>query len=97
LTHGLAGHKNRVIRFGGRVVKTSHNILRFQIRIVFENFRLRNSGSQHVKHVLDPHAHATDAGTTATLAWVECDTLAQVGMITLKSEMETTDYTDLTN
>ena len=82
-THGLACHKNRVIRFGGRVFKTSHDIIRFQIRVVFENFSLWNSSGQQVEYIFDPNAHATNAGATSTLAWVECDSLAHVGMIAL--------------
>jgi hypothetical protein len=42
--HGLAGYKNWVIRCGGRVFETCHDVLRFQIEVVFENFRMRDSG-----------------------------------------------------
>ena len=53
------------------------NIVRFQIRKVDKNLRFGNAASEQLKNVSDTNTHAANAGTAATLEWVERDSVEE--------------------
>jgi hypothetical protein len=79
--HGLTCNEHGVISLGSGAFKTGCDVFGFEIRLVLKDFRLSNTSGQQIKHVFDPNPHASDAGASTTLVWVECDSTVHVGKI----------------
>ena len=67
-----------MIQFLRGVFEARANVIRFEIRIVFENLRLGHPGGQEVEHVLDANAHPTNARPPAALVGIEGDTFRKL-------------------
>jgi len=64
-----------MVGFGSGVFKTGVDVLRFQIREVFEDFFSRDFRREKVEHVLHPDTHPPDTGTASALVGIEGDSL----------------------
>ncbi len=60
--HGMA-------TFYRRVFQARSDVVRFQIRNILKNFRLRNAGSQQFQHILHTDAQTSDARAPPRIVW----------------------------
>ncbi len=64
-----------MINFFRRVFQARSDVVRFQIRKILKNFRLRNAGGEHFQHVLHADAQASDARAPPALPGVKCNAM----------------------
>lgn len=62
-----------MVRFCGGIGQTRGNVLRFQIRIIRQNFRFGHPRRQQIKNVFHPNPHSSDARTSSALIRIEGD------------------------
>lgn len=53
--------------------QTGGNIFRLEVRQLFKNLLLRETGGQQIEYIDDSNPHPTDTGTPATLLRVHRD------------------------
>src|SRR5271169_2943578 len=67
--------QNGVVHFRSREFEAGTDVLRFQIRKVFEDLLFGHAGGEHFEHILHPDAHPANAWATAALLGVEGDAI----------------------
>jgi hypothetical protein len=65
--------KDGMVEILGGVLKAGADVLPLQVRVVGKNLILRRSGSEHLKNVLDPYAHVTNARPPPALSGLDGD------------------------
>jgi hypothetical protein len=68
-----------MVNLGGGILKTSPNVLRFEVGIIRKYLCLIRSAGQHVQNILDANAHTANAGASPTLSWVGGYAVYQLG------------------
>ena len=76
--HGLPGDQNRMVGFSGGISQARGNVLRFQIRIIGQDFRFRDSCRQQIKKVFHPNPHSPDTRTSSALIRIEGDPVCRL-------------------
>ena len=66
----LGDAQNRMVALPGRIFERRRDVLVFEQRTILENFLAVGAGGKQVENVLDANAKGPQAGTHATLVWV---------------------------
>lgn len=68
-----------MVVLGSSILQAGVDVLWFKIGKIFQDFGLGNTGCQHFQNILHANSHASDARTTATLAWFDGDAIEKFG------------------
>jgi hypothetical protein len=67
--------QDRMVALACRIFKRGGNVPGFQQRVISEEFLAAGASGQQIEHVLDADAKTPQAGPSATLGWIDGDTM----------------------